>query len=120
MRRPAKVCLALGLALVLVAGCSRQGEMRCEPTSRYTAARSVPAVQIPDDLSPPSETDALRLPDVPTNADQPEGECLESPPSFLRGSRLGRGTASASPAETPAAEAQPPEPPADPSRVIEN
>jgi hypothetical protein len=41
-------------------------------------------VQIPDDLSPPDESDALRLPPA-AGASSPTvaGECLEAPPSFF-------------------------------------
>jgi hypothetical protein len=118
LRRWATLSLCLGLALV--SACSRQQTERCEPNTRYTTARSVPPVQIPDDLSPPSETDALRLPADPgAGSAQRDGECLESPPSFFRGSRLGRGTAE-TPAATPPANAEPADPPADPGRVIDN
>lgn len=60
----------------------------CEPESRYATARSAPPVQVPDDLTPPDESQALRLPPdpflgPPTRA----GECLEKPPSFFGESR---------------------------------
>jgi hypothetical protein len=116
-------CLCLGLALV--GGCSRQKETtNCEPTTRYTTARSAAPVQIPDDLSPPNENDALRLPpdSVASSSDRPEGACLESPPAFSRNFRPGRREAEPAAATPPPAE-QPPEPaepPADPSRVIDN
>ena len=53
-------CAIVGLAAI--AGCSRQETMPCEPDARYSTARSAPPVQIPDDLSPPDESDAMRLP----------------------------------------------------------
>jgi hypothetical protein len=71
-----------------ITGCSRQPTTPCEPDARYSTARSVPPVQIPDDLSPPNENDALRLPPVavaPGSATA--GECLEAPPSFFGESR---------------------------------
>jgi hypothetical protein len=87
---------------------------------RYSTATSAPPIQIPDDLSPPSETDALRLPQaVPATASADE-RCLESPPPFSTNVRAGRerGGESAAPAEpAPAPEA---EEPVDPERVIEN
>jgi hypothetical protein len=45
-------------------------------------------VQIPDDLSPPNEQDALRLPPL-TVVSGPvvAGECLETPPPFFGESR---------------------------------
>jgi hypothetical protein len=79
-------CLIVGLAAV--ASCSRQETVACEADLRYSTARSAPPVQIPDDLSPPDEGDALRLPPLsvvgsPTVA----GECLETPPGFFGDSR---------------------------------
>jgi hypothetical protein len=79
-------CFLSGLAAV--AGCSRMETSPCEPDVRYSAARSAPPVQIPDDLSPPDESDALRLPpDVGGSASLTAGECLETPPSFFGESR---------------------------------
>ena len=109
----------------------------CEPDARYSAARSAPPVQIPDDLSPPDESDALRLP--PDSGDagaQPTaGDCLEAPPSFFgesrpfevsseddegesRRERRERRRAERREAEAPAAEPAPP--PASDDRVIDN
>jgi hypothetical protein len=61
-------------------------------------------VQIPDDLSPPSETDALRLPpDVVADRRQPTQPCLESPPAFSDQIQLGRQSETAQPdAKAPA------------------
>jgi hypothetical protein len=50
-------------------------------------ARSAQPVQIPDDLTPPNETNALRLPDLPAESSSPAGECLETPPPFFGESR---------------------------------
>jgi hypothetical protein len=45
-------------------------------------------VQIPDDLSPPDESDAIRLPsDVGSVSSITAGECLEAPPPFFGDSR---------------------------------
>jgi hypothetical protein len=79
-------CLIVGLATV--AGCSRQQTAMCEPDLRYSTARSAQPVQIPDDLSPPDEGDALRLPS-PSVVASPTvaGECLEAPPGFFGDSR---------------------------------
>jgi hypothetical protein len=76
-------CGILGLAAV--AGCSRQEATLCEPEARYSGARSAQPVQIPDDLSPPNESDAIRLPPDLGGATTvvTAGECLESPPSFF-------------------------------------
>src|SRR5690606_35879281 len=53
-------CLVASLAVL--GGCSRQPTSTCEPAARYSTAGSAPPMQIPDDLSPPDEADALRLP----------------------------------------------------------
>jgi hypothetical protein len=87
MRFLATCCLLAGLAPV-VAGCSRMETDPCAPDVRYATARSAPPVQVPDDLTPPDESEALRLPPdsflgPPTTA----GECLEKPPWFFGESR---------------------------------
>jgi hypothetical protein len=72
------------VGLAAVTGCSRQQTGPCEPEARYSTARSSQPVQIPDDLSPPDESDAIRLPaDVAPVASITAGECLEAPPSFF-------------------------------------
>jgi hypothetical protein len=110
------------LALGIAAGCSRQSTVNCEPSERYATASSATPVQVPDDLSPPDERDALRLPDpkvgaasAPTSATD---SCLETPPPFSD-QRPGRRAAAPS---TPTAEPTEPidEPPSDPDRVIDN
>lgn len=114
MRCRATLVLLFGLAAV--AGCSREPTKSCESTARYSTARSVPPVQIPGDLSPPNEEEALRLPpDSGAGAEQPTETCLESPPSFAGGARRGAGEAG-----RPAEAAPPSDAPADPDRVIEN
>ncbi len=114
MRSRATLFLLLGLAVV--AGCSREPTRSCEPTARYSTARSAPPVQIPSDLSPPNEEQALRLPpDLGAGVEPPTEECLESPPSFSGGSRRG-----AREADRPAEPAPPSDEPVDPDRVIEN
>jgi len=137
-------CAIVGL--VAIAGCSRQETTPCEPDVRYSTARSAQPVQIPDDLSPPDESDAIRLPtDVGAGAvaSITAGECLETPPPFFGDSRpfvndadaedpprqtrrearrQARGETPAAPAGEPAAapaeQADPP--PADNDRVIDN
>jgi uncharacterized lipoprotein len=131
-------CAIVGLAAV--AGCSRQETLPCQPEARYSTARSAPPVQIPDDLSPPDESDAIRLPtEVGVGGSITAGECLETPPPFSGDSRpfvteepqrqtrreARREARSETPA-TPAGEpdaAPPPQvdpPPADNDRVIDN
>jgi hypothetical protein len=116
MRFVAPLSLTVGLAAIL--GCSRDEVARCEPPDRYATARSVAPVQIPDDLSPPDETDALRLPPVvPSPAEPPSAGCLETPPPFFN---TGRPGIEPDPQPAPGAEepAAGPEPGGD--RVIEN
>jgi hypothetical protein len=74
------------VALLTIAGCSRQESVACNSDPRYVAARSAPPVQVPDDLSPPNESDALRLPPVAA-ASGAAGGCLQTPPSFFGESR---------------------------------
>ena len=59
--------------------------MPCEPEVRYATARSAPPVQIPDDLSPPDESDAIALAGRSSSpvGSITAGECLETPPSFF-------------------------------------
>ncbi len=130
------------VGLVAIAGCSRQETTPCEPDARYSTARSALPVQIPDDLSPPDESDAIRLPadvDAVGIAAITAGECLETPPPFSgdarpfvddadsaeprqsrrEARRQARGETPAEPAGQPAAEPAEP-PPADNDRVIDN
>ena len=82
--------LYLALGLVAICGCSRNETVDCEPTDRYATAQSVAPVQIPDDLSPPDETDALRLPPVAASSgNRASGGCLETPPPFFSTGRPG-------------------------------
>lgn len=141
-------CVIVGVAAIT--GCSRGETLPCQPEVRYATARSAPPVQIPDDLSPPDESDAIRLPAeaAPAGAIK-AGDCLETPPPFSGDSRPflasedGKGQsrkqrreakraerAEASAAQPPAAapasqpEAAPPTqadpPPANDDRVISN
>ncbi len=111
-------CLVLGL--VVTAGCSRQETVSCNTDPRYVTARSASPVQIPDDLSPPNERDALRLPpDVGASSSPPAGPCLQSPPSFFGESRPFQRDPDAEEQARPSAEQS--TPPADAGdRVIDN
>lgn len=118
MQSRARLCLALGL--VAVCGCSRNQTADCEPTARYATARSVAPVQIPDDLSPPDESDALRLPPVvASSAESASGGCLEAPPPFFSTGRPGIDPPPSDDAEAaPQADAPAPAPGGD--REIDN
>jgi hypothetical protein len=76
------------VGLTAIAGCSGQKTGPCEPEARYSTASSALPVQIPDDLSPPDESDAIRLPtDVAAVASITAGACLEKAPPFFGDSR---------------------------------
>ena len=80
------MCVIVGLTAI--ASCSRQGTGPCEPEARYSTASSAQPVQIPDDLSPPDESDAIRLPtDVAAVGSITAGVCLEKSPPFFGDSR---------------------------------
>lgn len=78
----------LGVLLaLLLAGCRGDYGSRCEDPGRYAGSPEVPPVRVPDDLSVPSENEALR---IPPGGQLPEAEprsgrgpCLESPPSYF-------------------------------------
>ena len=129
------------VVLAAVAGCSRQQTASCVPDARYAGARSALPVQIPDDLSPPNESDAIRLPpDLGDSSAVTAGECLESPPPFFGDSRpflngdaaepsrkerreARRTARNEAPAEAQPGAAQPPPsapPPSNDDRVIAN
>lgn len=92
MRSTRAWCVIVGLAAVT--GCSRQQTGPCEPEARYSTARSAAPVQIPDDLSPPDESDAIRLPaDLAPVGSITAGDCVEKPPSFFGESRSFQTTA---------------------------
>ena len=80
-------------AAAVLGACARDHTLRCEPSDRYALAESTAPVRVPDDLTPPDETDALQLPAAesrpPADADK---ACLETPPTFTPGGR-GRGAA---------------------------
>lgn len=115
--------LSLIVALAAIVGCSRQATDPCEPEARYATARSAQPVQVPDDLSPPNESDALRLPPgVGVGEATVAGECLEAPPSFFGESRPFRRGDEAADREQERNDAPEPEPApsSDGDRVIDN
>jgi hypothetical protein len=103
--------LAAATILCSLAACSRDHTLACEPTERYISATSSPPVQIPDDLSPPDESESLKLPPEGGTAAPRSRPCLETPPGFYAegapgGTRLGvpaARTPPPAPAEAPAA-----------------
>jgi len=89
MMRHQALVVAVCLGCAFLVGCHRSNTASCEDTRRYAKAVSASPVQIPDDLTPPSETDALRLPPVVANNRAPTQPCLEDPPAFSEQIRLG-------------------------------
>ncbi len=89
--------LVVVVALVsCVSGCSRNAGFRCENPARYSDATEVAPLEIPDDLDPPSEAEALRVPATgstevagasPQSGDAGETRqdsgCTEAPPDFF-------------------------------------
>ena len=93
--------VALAIALVAcISGCSRNAGLRCENQARYDGAEEVAPLEIPDDLDPPSEAEALRIPTMGDSTvaseSQASGEpreagaegdtaaCTEAPPDFFQ------------------------------------
>jgi hypothetical protein len=120
-----RVALAASACICALTGCGRENTVACEATERYSTATSAPPVRIPDDLSPPDETDSLRLPAEAGPTVAPTRPCLESPPGFYADGAPGAGRSGAAPARpgsppaaaTPAPEAPPTD---DPDRRIDN
>jgi len=80
------------LSAWMLSGCSGGFGLRCEDPERYMGSREVPPVRIPDDLSPPDESESLRIP-APAEGELEElesrGPCLESPPDFYAPGQVG-------------------------------
>jgi hypothetical protein len=124
--------IAAAFLVASFSACSRDHTLACEPTDRYMTATSSPPVRIPDDLSPPDESESLRLPPEGGTTAPPSRPCLETPPGFYAegapgGTRLGVPAARApqppaeAPAEAPAtANAPSDDSVSDPNREIGN
>jgi len=116
-----RVALVAALLATLLSACGGRQGLHCEDKARYASATSAQPVRIPDDLTPPNESDALRLPPAVGEQKPPSEPCLESPPNFFSdgGPRRLRRDAE-QPAEEAPAEAPESEPEPDGERVIEN
>ena len=115
-----KLC-GVVVALAVVVGCSRETTVACTPDTRYATARSAPPVQIPDDLTPPNESDALRLPPAAGGPTAASGACLDTPPPFFGDSRpFLRGDAAEQREAEPPQPSDSPAPASDGDRVIDN
>ncbi len=94
--------LLSAVALLFVAGCGRDALLRCENPEMYRGSGERAPIQIPDDLSVPNESDALRIPSgerlavVEDEDDESVAvPCLELPPDYYEG----LGEAGAAPAQ---------------------
>ena len=89
--------IVTGIVLAIwLSGCARNSGLRCEDQGRYSAAGEVAPLRIPDDLDPPDQTEALRIPGTPDTAVAQEAgnaadvddsadaaSCTELPPEFF-------------------------------------
>ena len=79
-----RLCLTLAV-VALLAGCSRGETVKCAGGTDYQSAISESQLRIPDDLSVPVETDALRIPAPSQPREQEDGAaCLEYSPAFAQ------------------------------------
>ena len=74
------------LAALLLSACSGERGLSCENPERYSSATTSPPVRVPDDLSPPDESESLVIPPINqtelSRAADP-ARCLETPPGFF-------------------------------------
>ena len=94
--------LLSALAAQFVTGCGGDALLRCENPEMYRGSGESAPIRIPDDLSVPNESDALRIPpgDRLAVAEVEDDEsvpapCLELPPDYYEG----LGEAGAAPAQ---------------------
>jgi len=85
VKRVAPALAAAAILLVAVAGCSRDSSLACDRgDARILTADSIPPVRIPDGLTPPDESESLRLPPAPPGTTRAApNPCLETPPPFF-------------------------------------
>ncbi len=83
--RFALVTSVLLVTLLVTTSCGRDKGLRCVDNARYASSATAPALRIPDDLTIPDETDALRVPDESLSPEDGGEElpCLESAPDFF-------------------------------------
>ena len=79
-----RIALCGAVLAVLASGCGRDALLRCENAEPYYDAGERPPIRVPDDLSVPDESQALRIPppERVSGAPAADGPCLESPPRF--------------------------------------
>jgi hypothetical protein len=96
--------LIFALSPLLLAACGGSDPSCIDPNEPYLAARSNPALQVPDGMTQPNRTEALPIPADKGGADNKAGSgaCLDAPPSYFRST----GTVARSPEEVVASWAQ--------------
>ena len=83
------------------------GGVSCDTPQPYNAARLGEPLRVPDGMDAPVDSSVPVIPEGPVGDGRfPDGECLESPPSFYYGSK----TRSVIPGEGPLKIPQPPPP----------
>src|SRR5689334_1679496 len=91
------------LSPLLLAACGGSDSNCVDPKEPYLAARTNPALQIPEGLTQPNRTEALPIPADKGGANKAgSGACLDAPPSYFRST----GTVARSPEEVVASWAQ--------------
>jgi uncharacterized lipoprotein len=68
-------------AVATLAGCSRELTTICAAEGDYLGASTAEAIRVPDDLTPPDQSEALRIPEVPGGPGDSSG-CLDAPPLY--------------------------------------
>ena len=80
--RKAAGTAALLAALAALAGCSRQATTICASEGDYLGASTAPPLRIPDDLTVPDESNALRIPEIDVAPTTASDGCLDAPPLY--------------------------------------
>ena len=71
------------VALVILAGCRGEAELKCDTGGAYLSAVETPRVTAPGDLDDLDQFREVPVPEVSPQAERPQGDgCLESPPQI--------------------------------------
>lgn len=73
---------ASAAAAVWLSGCSGDRALSCADSEQYADSGSIAPWSVPNDLSPPDESDALQIPNVREDDASEPSECLETPPRY--------------------------------------
>ncbi len=87
MWKPARHVFCATLAASALAACSGYS---CREPQVYQSARSVPALEVPEDLSEPEDETQLVIPRAAEDAPErdPEDPCLDQPPEYFEEEEL--------------------------------